>query len=62
MRFTMPLTAPCLCTKSTTALQNASLVDRPHSELGKNVDRFMTIARKDETSLSLAKDDEDCGE
>jgi hypothetical protein len=40
MRFNMPLAAPCLCTKSTTAMQNASLVDCPHNE-GRVVDRFI---------------------
>src|SRR3984893_4492052 len=55
MRFTMPLTAPCLCTKSTTAGQNDSLVDCPHNDCGKYVDRFMAIVRKNETNLSLAK-------
>jgi hypothetical protein len=44
MRFNMPLAAPCLCTKSTTATQNASLVDCPHSE-GKCAGRFITIVQ-----------------
>jgi hypothetical protein len=42
----MPLTAPWRCTKSTTAVQNASLVDCPHNKGGTGVDRFMTIIRK----------------
>ena len=43
--LTMPLTAPCLCTKSTTAARKASLVECPH-RAGKYVERFMPLVRK----------------
>jgi hypothetical protein len=52
----MPITAPCLCTKSTTAVQNASLVDCPHNDLGKCVDRFTAIVLKMKRFLVYSKE------
>jgi len=45
MRFTIPLTAPCRCTNSTTAAQNASLVDCSQKD-GRLIDCFMSVVPK----------------
>jgi len=45
MRLTMPLTAPCRCTNSITAAQNASLLDCSQKEV-RLVECFMSVVPK----------------